>query len=591
MLLPHQQGRYRMPPQCLRSARHANPSAAHQSNLTGTAEVWPQQCLCKHLAGRQLARTGRIGLAATHVASRDRLARDAGFRCPIQRPCCSFPRDFCPCLHNRSGNLGKRRQRLGVQPGVSHQHRAGLLVFGGPVGPQQAVDLRDGDVIGHDLFLRSFIEQLGQFGALCAVVEGDALLGQLGLDVIDAKAMGRFAASASCLRLAISIFRLELDIDDLKALAAQFGLALARHRVFFVCNLLLGHFILQRTGRAGARPYRLLGCVTDGDHASARLHAVDEHVPVGTGCQLGVGRGLAAVGDVPCVALEAQTEAVVGLERGFDALLAVAGLDAGDHVAAVVDDRGGVGQAEDLLLVRRASFVQRRGIGDDHRATQNVDDIDRLAVEQLRGVGQVLADQLVEDLAGHHLCHEQAGGVAELGVSAVDRAVGHASSGGHVVGGAGHVADRGNQGGDGSVQLVGHDGFGQVAGDDLQRLGRVLLNPRQLGRLPEDRAEAASDLDAVGLNLRERGGGLGVVGGVAVDATLSRVQTSPQGFLQEVAIDALRGQADRAIRRGVELLDHLGDGFDGGVLQVLVEHLHVGQCHWLFPLTRSGFGR
>ena len=60
-------------------------------------------------------------------------------------------------------------------------------------------------------------------------------------------------------------------------------------------------------------------------------------VPVGTGRQFGVGWRLAAGGGVPGVALQAQAEGVVGLERGFDSLLAVGGLDVADNVAAVMD--------------------------------------------------------------------------------------------------------------------------------------------------------------------------------------------------------------------------------------------------------------
>lgn len=102
------------------------------------------------------------------------------------------------------------------------------------------------------------------------------------------------------------------------------------------------------------------------------------------------------------IALQAQAEGVIGLERGFDTLLAVGGLDVADDVATVVHQRRAPHQGQDDLLIRGPGLHQWRRVRHHGNLAEDVHDANVARLEQLL-VCQVLSDQLViaDDL--HHL--------------------------------------------------------------------------------------------------------------------------------------------------------------------------------------------
>src|SRR5690606_10883479 len=128
------------------------------------------------------------------------------------------------------------------------------------------------------------------------------------------------------------------------------------------------------------------------------------------------------------------------------------------------------------------------------------------------GIRQVLADQAVVGRTIDHVGNDQAGAVAELGVCQVERHVVERTSASVVGGGGALCLDGGDQCSDSGVQLILQDGLCQVAADDLDRLGRGLLDPGQLTGLPDDGTEAAGHLDVDRLQLLERGRAGGGVG-------------------------------------------------------------------------------
>ncbi|MNJ55920.1 hypothetical protein D3C77_514400 [compost metagenome] len=203
-------------------------------------------------------------------------------------------------------------------------------------------------------------------------------------------------------------------------------------------------------------------------------------VPVGAGGQLGIGRRLAAGGYIPGVALEAQTEGVVGLQRGFDPLFAVGGLDVADDVATVVHQRRPLDQRQDNFLVRGAILHQCRGIGHNRYLAQDVDHANVAGLEQLLLVCQVLTNQLVIAGALHHLSDQVLAGITELRVSVVQAGVGDAGGGRHIVHGGSLGGDRSNQSSDGGVQLVLQQDFSERSGSDLDALGGRTLQPGHL---------------------------------------------------------------------------------------------------------------
>src|SRR5690606_29239410 len=126
-----------------------------------------------------------------------------------------------------------------------------------------------------------------------------------------------------------------------------------------------------------------------------------------------------------------------------------------------------------------------------------------------------------------------------------------------------------------------HNRFGQVARDDLDSLGGRLLDPRELARLPQNRAETASDLHADGLELSQRGRGGGVVGGVAANTAAGRVDGLPEVFVAVIALEPLSSELDGTSGGSVELVNHLRQGLNRRSLDLRVKDLHVGKSHVL----------
>src|SRR5690606_24367827 len=133
----------------------------------------------------------------------------------------------------------------------------------------------------------------------------------------------------------------------------------------------------------------------------------------------------------------------------------------------------------------------------------------------------------------------------------------------------------------GGVELVFQNGLSQIAADDLDRLGRGLLHPSELARLPQDGAEATSHLDADSLKLGEGGGRLRVVGRVAVNAALGRVDGLPEVLKAIVALEPLSSELDSTSGSSVELVNHLRQGLNRRSLNLRVKDLHIGKSHVL----------
>ncbi|MNF87882.1 hypothetical protein D3C84_703600 [compost metagenome] len=249
-----------------------------------------------------------------------------------------------------------------------------------------------------------------------------------------------------------------------------------------------------------------------------------------------------------------------------------------------MNQRGARHQGQDDLLVRRASLGQRRGVGDDGDLAEDVDDTDVAGLEQLRGVGQVLADQLVVGGALHDLGYQVLRGIAELGVSVVQGSLSDTGGGRYVVGGASLGGDRGSQRGDCGVQLVFQQDLGEGARSNFDALHGWALQPGHLGWLVADRTEAAGNLHRGVFQLGQVGDSCCAVGSVAIYAALGSGQGLEERLLQEVASEAVRRQDDRAIAGSVERRGHLVQGLQRSRHDVFVEHLHLRQGHKVNPL-------
>ncbi|SPY82343.1 Uncharacterised protein [Pseudomonas aeruginosa] len=234
--------------------------------------------------------------------------------------------------------------------------------------------------------------------------------------------------------------------------------------------------------------------------------------------------------------------------------------------------------------------VERRSISHHDQAPKDVHHSHAVRLEQLLSVGQVLADEGVELRAIHHLCDELAGVVAEQRVAIVDRNVVHPLGAGHIDSGSGAlVANGGDQGGNGCVQLILQKRLGEVTRSDFDAFSSRLAQPGHLGWLVSNRAKAASYLDGIVLQLGQIDRSYRVIRAIAVHATTCPCQTCIETGLQEVSIESVSGQKDRSTGRCIEPFNHLGQRLDGSRHEIGVEHLHIGKCHGISSLGVPGW--